>query len=423
VDLRLSEVAHIREAATFTIIMLITMTAMGLYQGTVDTFRATIQRLIVAYGLALMIMSVAFYVFPSTYVGRGVFAITSALSLIGILISRLIFFRLTDLGLAKRRVLVLGSGAAAQEVMTFLHESDRSRAVQYAGSYPVLPESSTNGAIRRIDHAHLMRTIRLLNVSEIVIAVRDRRGGVLPLRELIDCKLQGIRILDLVSFYERERNILKIDNLRASWLIFGEGFSQGLLRDVLKRLFDMIVSLILLVLTIPIALLAMLAILIESGFPVIYRQTRSGQGGANFPILKLRSMRTDAEKDGKPRWAGQNDSRVTRVGRILRRTRIDELPQLFNVLWGDMSFVGPRPERPYFVQSLVEKIPYYDIRHNVKPGITGWSQVRYQYGASVEDALEKLQFDLYYVKNHSMFLDFLILVETMQVVLFGKGAR
>jgi len=230
-------------------------------------------------------------------------------------------------------------------------------------------------------------------------------------------------VMDITSFYERELGVLKIDNLRASWLIFSSGFDQGLFRDMIKRSFDVAVSLVLLAVTLPILLVAMFAIFLESGAPVFYRQERVGQGGVPFTILKLRTMAQDAEKDGRPRWAGANDPRITAVGRFLRRSRIDELPQLFNVLRGDMSFVGPRPERPFFVQHLLEDIPYYDVRHSVKPGVTGWSQVRYPYGASVDDSLAKLQYDLYYVKNHSLFLDLLILVDTVQVVLLGKGAR
>jgi sugar transferase (PEP-CTERM system associated) len=211
--------------------------------------------------------------------------------------------------------------------------------------------------------------------------------------------------------------------MKASWLIFGTGFDQGMFRDVVKRVFDLAASIILLILTLPIHLAAMLAILIETGRPIFYSQERTGQGSRPFKIYKLRSMVQDAEKDGKPRWAGTNDARVTRVGKFIRRTRIDELPQLYNVLRGDMSFVGPRPERPFFVQQLIEDIPFYDVRHSVKPGVTGWSQVKYPYGASKDDALKKLQYDLYYVKNHSLFLDLLILVDTVQVVLLGKGAR
>ncbi len=409
-------------AALFTAVMLMMMTGLGLYQAQAEPFRTTVQRLVVAYGLSLLVMSAVFYLFPDTYVGRGVFAATSVLALGGVMLVRLMFFRVTDIGLPKRRVLVLGNGGEAEEVIRLLHDA-RDRTIQYAGLYPVVPDRDTPHGNRRIDHEHLLRTVRELRVSEVVLAVRERRGGVLPLRELLDCKLKGVTVMDLTSFYEREMGILKVDNLRASWLIFSQGFDQGLFRDMVKRSFDVLASLMLLAVALPLMLVAMIAIVLESGRPVFYRQERVGQGGVPFTILKLRTMVQDAEKDGTPRWAGQNDARITTVGAILRRTRIDELPQLFNVLRGDMSFVGPRPERPYFVRQLLEEIPYYDVRHSVKPGVTGWSQVRYPYGASVEDALAKLQYDLYYVKNHSLFLDLLILIETVQVVLLGKGAR
>ena len=411
------------EAVIFTGVMLTMMTSLGLYQSQAEPFRNTLQRLFIAYGLALLVMSVIFYLVPAVYIGRGSFAIASALALAGVLVVRLLVFGVTDMCLPKRRVLVLGNGVEAEHVIRFLHEGTRGRTIQYAGLYPVMSERESDERDRSVNHAQLKRAVRELRVSEIVIAVRERRGGVLPLRQLLDCKLHGVQVMDLASFYERELGRLQIDQLRASWLIFGEGFNQGLFRDVVKRVFDVAVSFLILSVTLPVLLLAMLAIVIESGAPVLYRQERVGQGGRTFFIHKLRSMRTDAEGDGKPRWAGTNDDRVTRVGRILRKTRIDELPQLWNVLNGDMSFVGPRPERPFFVERLIREIPYYDVRHSIKPGITGWSQVRYPYGASVEDALAKLQYDLYYVKNHSLFLDLLILVETVQVVLLGKGAR
>ncbi len=411
------------EAGVFTLVMLLTMTALGLYQPQPEPFRTTMQRLVVAYGLALMVMSVVFYLFPDTYVGRGIFALTSMFALGGVLLVRLLFFRVTDLGLPRRRVLVIGNGPDAEQAIRFLHEGERSRTTQYAGMYPVVAEREVGAPARRINHDQLLRTVRDLNVSEVVIAVRERRGGVLPLRQLLDCKLKGVQVMDLASFYEREMGLLKLDSMRASWLIFGQGFEHGVTRDVVKRIFDVLVSVVMLILTFPILLLAMLAIFVESGRPVFYRQERVGQAGRNFTIYKLRSMRKDAESDGKPRWASTDDDRVTFVGKVIRKTRIDELPQLFNVLRGDMSFVGPRPERPFFVRQLIDDIAYYDVRHSVKPGVTGWSQVRYSYGASVEDALAKLEYDLYYVKNHSLFLDLLILVETAQVVLLGKGAR
>ena len=411
------------QAGLFTVVMLLMMTGLGLYQAQAEPFRVTIQRLVVAYGLSLMVMSLVFYLFPDTYVGRGVFAVTSVFAVAGVLAIRVMFFRVTDIGLPKRRVLVLGNGGEAEEAIRFLHEAGRGRTIQYAGLYPVVSDRDAPEGERRFNHEQLLRTVRDLRVSEIVLALRERRGGVLPLRHLLDCKLKGVKVMDLTSFYERELGVLKVDNLRASWLIFSHGFDQGLVRDMIKRSFDVLASLSLLILALPVLALAMLAILLESGRPIFYRQERVGQGGVPFMILKLRTMVQDAEKDGKPRWAGQNDARITPVGRFLRRTRIDELPQLINVLRGDMSFVGPRPERPFFVRHLLEDIPYYDVRHSVKPGVTGWSQVRYPYGASVEDSLAKLQYDLYYVKNHSLFLDLLILIDTVQVVLLGKGAR
>jgi sugar transferase (PEP-CTERM system associated) len=229
--------------------------------------------------------------------------------------------------------------------------------------------------------------------------------------------------VDLPTFFERETGYVQLNSLSASWMIFSEGFSRTGFQKVLKRIFDISASVAMLIATLPVMLAAALAIWHETGRPILYRQKRVGESGRIFEILKFRSMRVGAEHDGVPRWAKKDDDRVTRVGRFLRITRIDELPQLINVLRGDMSFVGPRPERPPFVSELSRKVPFYASRHSVKPGITGWAQIRYPYGASVDDAVQKLQFDLYYVKNHSLFLDLVILLQTTQVVLFGQGAR
>jgi sugar transferase (PEP-CTERM system associated) len=411
------------EAAVFTFVMLMAMSAIGLYQTQAEPFRTTIHRVLIAYGMSLLFISLVFYALPDTYIGRGVLAWSSLLALGSVLAIRFVFFRLTDVGLPKRRVLVLGNGKEADDVIAYLHTGAKRHAVQYAGLYPVMPERAEDGNERAFDHAALRRAVEELKVSDVVVAVRERRGGVLPLRHLLDCKLRGIKVMDLQSFYEREEGVLRVDNMRASWMIFGDGFNQGMSRDVVKRLFDILVSIVLLVATLPLLLLAMLAVVLESGWPAFYLQERVGEAGRRFRIIKLRTMRQDAEADGKPRWAGLNDTRVTRVGAFMRKSRIDELPQLWNVLKGDMSFVGPRPERPYFVEQLTDRIPFYDVRHSVKPGVTGWAQVRYTYAATVEDGMVKLQYDLYYVKNHSLFLDLLILVETLQVVLLGKGAR
>jgi sugar transferase (PEP-CTERM system associated) len=269
----------------------------------------------------------------------------------------------------------------------------------------------------------LTQTAHSLGVDEIVVALTERRAGSMPLRQLLDCKLSGIKVYDLNTHFEKTLGQIRVDYLNASWLIFGDGFNQGALRTFVKRVFDLVSATLLLVLAAPVMLLTALAIRLESPGRVFYRQERVGLDGRTFFVIKFRSMRDDAEKDGTPRWASANDDRVTRVGALIRRVRIDELPQFLNVLKGEMSLVGPRPERPYFVEHLTQKIPFFAVRHSVKPGITGWAQVRYAYGATVEDSQEKLQYDLYYVKNHTLFLDLVVLFETIGVVLTGKGAR
>jgi sugar transferase (PEP-CTERM system associated) len=411
------------EAVIFTVVMLMSMSALGMYQLHAESFQTTVHRLLIAYGVSLLLISLVFYLLPDLYVGRGVMAWSSLLAVGSVLLIRTVFFYLTEAGLPRRRVLVVGNSEEAETVIRFLHLGEGRGATRYVGLYPVMPERDAEERDHTVDHDALLRMVKALRVSEIVIAVRERRGGVLPLRQLLDCKLHGVKVVDMQAFYEREVGVLRIDTMRASAMIFGDGFDRGIARDVVKRLFDLAVSLVLLVATLPLLLVAMIAIFLESGGPLFYIQERVGQGGRTFRIIKLRTMRPDAESDGTPRWADRNDSRITRVGQLLRNTRIDELPQLWNVLVGDMSFVGPRPERPYFVRQLIERIPFYDVRHSVKPGVTGWAQVRYSYGASVEDGLAKLQYDLYYVKNHSLFLDLMVMVETVQVVVLGKGAR
>jgi len=322
-----------------------------------------------------------------------------------------------------RRVLVLGTGSEAESVERALHDPAL-RALQIVGFMPLSNDEDLSVSADRVFAGRkLIDVVDAENVNEIIVAVRERRGGVLPLRELLDCKMRGVKVFDLSSFFERTRGQVRIDSLRASWLIYGEGFRQGIMRTVVKRFFDLLVSFILLMLALPVMLITVVAILLEDGGPIFYRQVRVGQNGRQFKVIKFRSMRTDAEKDGKPKWAVANDDRITRIGRLIRKLRIDELPQLFNVFMGDMSLVGPRPERPYFVDQLTAEIPFYAVRHCVKPGVTGWAQVRYQYGASVDDAVQKLQYDLYYVKNHTLLLDMVVLAETVRVVLTGEGAQ
>jgi sugar transferase (PEP-CTERM system associated) len=269
----------------------------------------------------------------------------------------------------------------------------------------------------------LPTVVKKHGIDEIVLAVRDRRGGGFPVQELLECRLNGTKVTELSAFFEREYQQVFLGSLNPSWIVLGDGFRQGFFRTTVKRLFDLAASTTLLLFALPVMLLAAICIFLESGLPVLYRQERVGQGGGTFTIYKLRSMKNGAESDGNPRWAAANDDRTTRVGRIIRKLRIDELPQIINVFKGEMSFVGPRPERPYFVDKLTTQIPYYALRHSIKPGITGWAQVRYQYGASIDDAIEKLQYELYYAKNHTLFLDLVILIATVEVVLWNRGVR
>ncbi len=256
--------------------------------------------------------------------------------------------------------------------------------------------------------------------QEIVVSVQNRRGG-FPIKELLDCKLQGVKVTDAATFFERETCQIRVDSLQPSWLVFGGGFDQSFIRTFMKRGFRPDLQHPDHGRDVPDHAVRGAGRVAGRPRPVFYSQERVGKDGKIFRVHKFRSMRTDAEKGGKPQWAAQNDPRVTRVGNFMRKTRIDELPQILNVFKGDMSFVGPRPERAYFVEQLIEVVPYYNVRHSIKPGITGWAQVRYGYGSSAEDALQKLQYDLYYVKNNSLFLDVLILIDTLKVVLFRSG--
>ena len=324
----------------------------------------------------------------------------------------------------RHRVLVLGSGRAAKLVGNSLIKHDPN--VDVVGYFA---RTSEEEEVNVSDWGMLTPTrsltdiVKEMKVDEVVVAVLERRGGRLPLRELLDCKLQGVRVVDVATHFENTLGQIRLDSLSAGWLIFGEGFGRGVVRTVVKRLFDIVCSAILIIVTLPLMVVTSALIVLESRGPVLYYQERVGLNERLFNVVKFRSMRTDAELDGTPRWASATDDRVTRVGRIIRKLRIDELPQLFCVLSGSMSLVGPRPERPFFVGKLTGSIPFFAVRHSVKPGVTGWAQVRYQYGASVEDAAEKLQYDLYYVKNHSLFLDIIILFETVGVVVMGKGAH
>jgi len=351
--------------------------------------------------------------------------------LIVILLTRVTFSFANRQEFFKRRVFILGGGTRAAAIRQMAVHG-KNEAFIVAGTFD--PGMSSRADMRdsyqavangqsaqEAGGADWVDVVRRAHASEIVVALEDRRG--LPVSQLLRCKIDGIHVIDYQTFCERETCRLDLEELKPSWLIFGEGFTRGFFTDLLKRSFDIAVSGAVLLVTLPFTIFAAIAVRLESAGPVLYRQERVGLHGKSFMVLKFRSMRQDAEVAGSPKWAALHDPRVTRIGAFLRKTRIDELPQLINVLRGDMSFVGPRPERPFFVKQLSEAIPFYNERHCVKPGITGWAQVNYPYGASLEDARQKLSYDLYYVKNHSLFLEFIIMLSTVRVILLQQGSR
>lgn len=412
-------------AFVFTFVIMACMAALGMYQlDSRHDFESILLRLLPSLALGFGIMALIFYLFPEFYFGRGLLAIVMLLALLLILLGRILFFRWSGLDTLRSRALILGAGPRAKELLDLVEGSSALHNFKVVGFIPFEKEPRSVPAASVVPKtAPLLSLVDQYDVQEVIVAIQERRGGTFPIQELLECKIRGIRVTDIAGFYERECGHLRMDALYPSWLVFGGGFDQGTLRTTVKRVFDITASLILLIVTLPVMLVTALLILIEDGRPIFYKQERVGKGGAVYRVAKFRSMFNDAEKGGKPQWATADDPRVTRVGRVIRKLRIDELPQIVNVLKGEMSFVGPRPERPHFVDILSAQVPYYNMRHSIKPGITGWAQVRYPYGASVEDAIEKLQYDLYYVKNHSLFLDVVILIDTVGVVLLGKGGR
>jgi sugar transferase (PEP-CTERM system associated) len=412
-------------AAAYSLGILIVMNSMGLYQA--DAWKdpqSILVRPVAALLAGLGLIFLMMYLVPSLYMGPDGLAIMVIVVVTGSGLVRFGLSKWDNLVDFKPRVLVLGTGSRAVKLAELAEGNHNHVIVGYvtlqpsANHYVPLPR-----VLSMAPGESLPSVVEKYGIDQIVVAVRDRRGGGLPVQELLECRSKGVKVAELSTYFEREYQQVSLESLNASWMVLGEGFGQGLFRSAVKRLFDCAASTALLLLTLPVMLLAAICIYLESGLPVLYRQERVGQGGRVFTMHKLRSMKNGAESHGTPRWAGVDDARATRVGRIIRKLRIDELPQLVNVLKGEMSFVGPRPERPFFVDKLVKQIPYYSLRHSVKPGITGWAQVRYRYGASLDDAVEKLQYDLYYVKNHSLFLDLVILISTVEVVLWNRGAR
>ncbi len=415
------------QGATVASMLTVSLGAVGLYSAHQRAdWTGLLARAAMGAAVAVVGLSVGYALLPGLAVDTSqiVAGVLASIAVLGL--TRPLYYRYVDGALLIRRVLVLGAGERAQSIERLRRRSDQ-RGFQVVGF--IAPRK--NGEVL-VDPSKVLDTGSAFcsyaiehDVDEIVVALDDRRQGAVPTKELLNCRLSGLDVVDIQDFFERETGKIRLDLLQPGWLIHAEGFKRHVLRDFWKRIFDVSVSLLLLLLTLPFTLVTALAILIESRGKgsVFYRQRRVGQGGKVFELIKFRSMRMDAEADGKAKWASADDPRITRVGRIIRKARIDELPQLWNVLRNEMSIVGPRPERPEFIARLNGVNPLYKERHRVKPGIAGWAQLRYPYGASEKDAIEKLQYDLYYVKNHRVLFDLYILIQTVEVVLLGKGAR
>ena len=399
------------------------MVAVGVYGiDALLSLRFAAARLLVAISLGVIFLSIMFFLFPGSTMWRSNSLYAMVFSFFLLVLVRGVFGTLLGSEGFKRRLLVLGAGPRAARI--------RSLAAEKGAGFIIVGHVAMNDcksiiptAINREHIESLAEHATLLNASEVVLALEERRNA-LPLNDLIRVKTTGVNVNELSSFLERETGRVDLDTVNPSWLIFSDGFSSGRrLSSFAKRVFDIVASLLLLFLSAPLILLTAILIKLESKGPGFFKQTRVGLYGEPFELIKLRSMRQDAEVAGEAVWAQENDPRITRVGKWIRTLRIDELPQAWNVLTGDMSFVGPRPERPQFVADLETQLSYYAERHMVKPGITGWAQINYPYGASLEDSRHKLEYDLYYAKNYTPFLDVLILLQTFRVVLWPDGAR
>ncbi|MBO9714057.1 TIGR03013 family XrtA/PEP-CTERM system glycosyltransferase [Sphingomonas sp.] len=415
--------SRIPQLITYAITLEVAMMAVGVYGAdALQSLKYATARLIVAISLGVILLSAVYFAIPQLAFWRTNLIYAMALSIVALVFLRILLGKALGSQAFKRRVVVLGAGPRAARLKALAKAPGAGFAVvgyvAMSESNRVIPEAIARDAIYNLaDH------VVLLNASEVVLALEERRNA-LPLKDLLRIKTTGVHVNEISTFLERETGRVDLDSVNPSWLIFSDGFSSGrMLSGAFKRLFDIAASLTLLALAWPLILLTALLVKLDSKGPALYRQRRVGLYGTGFDVIKLRSMRIDAEVGGQAVWAEKDDPRITRVGRIIRKLRIDELPQCWSVLKGEMSFVGPRPERPQFVDDLEGQLPYYAERHMVKPGITGWAQINYPYGASIEDARHKLEYDLYYAKNYSPFLDILILLQTARVILFPEGAR
>ena len=374
-------------------------------------------RLLMVPGLLAFLLAGVSYIKPDYLPGNGSAAVGLLILTVALVGWRLGYTWLVQLPILVERVYVLGTGERAQRVVQGLRQNPEI-GVEVASWTGKLEGAVTRDAVA----THLMEVVNKQKVHRVIVAMPDRRG-MIPMKELLDLRMQGVKVEEATSWLEKISGQIEVENLYPSWLVFGEGFRRNSLLVLARRGLSVIISLVGLVLTLPLMPFLILAVKLDSPGPAFYTQTRVGKGGRLFKVIKLRTMRQDAEAANGPQWAGDNDPRITRVGRFLRSSRLDEIPQLWCVLKGDMAFVGPRPERPEFIEWLSKEIPYYGVRHMVRPGVTGWAQVKYKYGSTVEDSRQKLQYDLFYIKNASIGLDLVIIFQTIKTVVLRRGAQ
>jgi sugar transferase (PEP-CTERM system associated) len=374
-------------------------------------------RLLMVPGLLAFLMAAISYVRPNYLLGGSSSALGLLILTVALVGWRIGFAWLVQLPILVERVYVLGTGERAQRLVQGLRQNPET-GVEVASWTGKLEGAITRESVG----THLMDVVQRQKVHRVIVAMPDRRGTI-PMQELLELRMQGIKIEEATTWLEKMSGKIEVENLNHSWLIFGDGFRRSTIFIVVRRVVSIFISLIGLILTLPLLPLIMLAVRLDSEGPVFYTQTRVGKAGKFFKVVKFRTMRQDAEAANGAQWAGNNDPRVTRVGKILRTTRLDEIPQMWCVLKGDMAFVGPRPERPEFIALLSKEIPFYGVRHMVRPGVTGWAQIKYKYGSTIEDAREKLQYDLFYIKNASIGLDLLIMFQTVKTVLLRRGAQ
>ena len=391
----------------------------------IDSYSELITRLLQSIGASSIFLAVVYFVFPKAIIARNIFLVSVIFVPLLIIIWRLFYTFVLNKGLFNERIILLGSSELAKDIVQEINDKKDSGyeiavVVEEGQSGLLAPYVDPEKVVIKDKYEGLYKITQQYQIKKIVVAIKQRRGA-FPARELLDCRVRGIDIIKGNSFYEMLTGKLIVEQINPDWLIFSRGFRIPKRIRIVKRIVDVLVSSVMLVLLLPLIIFVAILIKIDSKGPVFFSQERVGEKRNPFNIYKFRSMVVDAEQRTGPKWATDDDDRITRVGSVIRKLRIDEIPQLWNVLKSEMSFVGPRPEREFFVKELEEQIPYYGERFIVKPGITGWAQVNYGYGASVDDAIEKLNYDLFYTKNFSIFMDFLIIVRTVKIIIFGKG--